>query len=32
MFNQVFKVMIGITVIAMLCIVFLYYGGHYGTL
>ena len=28
MFNQVFKLMIGITVIAMLCIIFLYYGGY----
>ena len=32
MFNEIFKLLIGITVIAMLCIIFLYYGGHYETL
>jgi hypothetical protein len=32
MIKEVFKLIIGITIIAMLCLIFLYYGGHYGTL
>ena len=32
MINQIFKLIIGITVIAMLCLIFLYYGGYYDTL
>ena len=32
MINEIFKLIIGITVIAMMCVVFLYYGGYYGTL
>ena len=32
MINEIFKLIIGITVIAMMCLVFLYYGGYYGTL
>jgi len=30
MINEIFKLIIGITVIAMMCVVFLYYGGYYG--
>ena len=30
MINEIFKLIIGITVIAMMCLVFLYYGGYYG--
>ena len=30
MLNEIFKLIIGITVIAMMCLVFLYYGGYYG--
>ena len=32
MINEIFKLIIGITVIAMMCLVFLYYGGFYDTL
>ena len=32
MLKEVFKLIIGITIIAMMCIVFLYYGGFYDTL
>ena len=32
MIKEVFKLIIGITIIAMLCLIFLYYGGHYGKL
>ena len=30
MINEIFKLIIGITVIAMMCLGFLYYGGYYG--
>ena len=30
MIKEIFKLIIGITVIAMMCLVFLYYGGYYG--
>ena len=30
MLKEVFKLIIGITIIGMLCVVFLYYGGYYG--
>ena len=32
MLDQIFKLMMGVTVIAMLMLVFLYYGGYYDTL
>mgnify|MGYP003675419108 FL=1 len=32
MLNEIFKLMMGVTLIAMLCLVFLYYGGYYDTL
>ena len=32
MIKEIFKLIIGITVIAMMCLVFLYYGGFYDTL
>ncbi len=32
MLNEIFKLMMGLTVIAMLILVFLYYGGFYDTL
>ena len=32
MLNEIFKLMMGLTVIAMLILVFLYYGGYYDAL
>ena len=32
MIKEVFKLIIGLTIIGMMCVVFLYYGGYYGTL
>jgi multisubunit Na+/H+ antiporter MnhC subunit len=30
MIKEIFKLIIGLTIIAMMCVVFLYYGGYYG--
>ena len=30
MIKEIFKLIIGLTVVAMMCVVFLYYGGYYG--
>ena len=30
MIKEIFKLIIGLTIIAMMCLVFLYYGGYYG--
>jgi hypothetical protein len=32
MLNEIFKLLIGLTVLAMLLLIFLYYGGYYDTL
>ena len=32
MMNEIFKLMIGVTIIVMLCIMFLYHGGYYDAL
>ena len=32
MLNEIFKLMMGVTIIALIMLVFLYYGGYYDTL
>ena len=32
MLNEIFKLMMGVTIIALVMLVFLYYGGYYDTL